>query len=181
MRILGEVVDRPYLGGAGDGFSVISCIHGSGSPLPSPVSTPSMACVGPNGTAFGSSHDQFELRRLVLAVAVAGMFVDGHGVRLGFVDRDVSRPVPAGAAGKGRERERCGRRARVGRRGGDDAELHHQAGRSRIRAVEADSGRAAAERLIGSEIQQYDFRPLRDVREIDDDVGALAGCEHAPA
>ena len=45
----------------------------------------------------------------------------------------------------------------------------------RIRDLEIASGIAAAEWFVGTEVQQHDFRSDRHVREIDDDVGALAG------
>ena len=54
MRVLGCIVNLPDLGCSGAGFSVMACIHNSGLPSPAAVSVPSVACVGPKGSAFGS-------------------------------------------------------------------------------------------------------------------------------
>ena len=146
------------------GFSVIGSSQPSGLPLPSGLSVPRSASTG--RTARRARSRGRRCRR--------GAHL--HESR-SLVQRDLARVVAAPQRRDRRQHEPVGRRAGVALAARDDVEPHHLAGRVRVGRLEVDRPaprRRTARRARGS---QDDLGPERDVREVDDHVGALRRAE----
>src|SRR5215208_7864813 len=107
------------------------------------------------------------------------VLVGAHPYRGGLllVERDLAR-VGRGAEWRdGRQRELARRGAGVDAGGGADTEAHYLPGRVGVGRLEVDAGDPAAEGFVRSDVLEDHLAARRDVREVDDHVGALGRAE----
>src|SRR5215218_441144 len=107
------------------------------------------------------------------------ILVGAHPYRAGLllVERDLAR---VGRGAEWRDRRQCElarRGAGVDAGGSADMEAHYLPGRVGVGGLEVDAGDPAAEGFVRSDVLEDDFAADREVREVDNRVGALGRAE----
>ncbi|MEW6268283.1 MAG: hypothetical protein AB1689_03175, partial [Thermodesulfobacteriota bacterium] len=178
VRVLGEVVDLPHLDVTRIGHALgRRRVPGQGRARAVGGDRAEQRLDGPEGErARRPGRDLEDADDVALAVDLVED-EDAFGVRL--VERHPARRHRVAEPRQPRQREQLGRRRPVAARGVLQTELHDLAGRARVRRLEVDPRHPAAERLVGSDVDEIEARAGRHGHgaEVDDDVRTLRRAE----